>query len=798
MSTNDISGDRPRSRSGLKQHYPSGDHQMTTGSSICDPFDINSAEFNCDLYLNKLLKDSTLSELMETEQSLYKQIQSLDSEMQTLVYENYNKFISATETIQKMSSHFDKMEEELTLLSTNMEEITKNSEQISTNLKGRRGDLSKLANTHDVLTKLQFLFELSPKMRESIEQNQYNEAVKCYLRAEQTLGLYIHFPSIQAINEECLIIVNQLKDKLYQQLTNQEASPNQLNESIELLLKLKEPTEKLCREYLFMVDKRLDINFSELYYQNDLANKVVNTNSDDSQTLMDILEYIDIGCNGFLSNLSLSIQFFSDTFLQKSYNKLSKDNSIEIIKTTLKEFVDKNMDKFFDIILKRLHLEKMSLNDTVVFVRAVDRLYKRLLTLNRIYDLSDFSIKAMSIVEKASEDQCQQLLNYLRIKYQEELTNIRHSILSTTSLQTVSTSRHIVKEKQTITDLLITLQTSISELVKSVVAALMPFTDPEVTFAAKTQFQQIFSSRFAREVVVIGFIRHILSNSLEYEKNYSTATSPPSQLILLLSRLCLDFETSIIGYLLSFTDEQFNIYNNNGNNQNITSVSDLCKEARETAQKLLNHYVRLEGHNISQMIRKSVETRDWLSTVEPRSVRSVMKRVIEDISQIDSQVGQLYEEGLRLERSSDSSKSRRTFSAIGVGNRHSANKSSNWSAYGPSTFDNSLMSNIQKLFTERIEIFGSVEFSRLSVLTGVIKIGLKTLIECVRLCTFSRYGLQQMQVDSYYLQTHVWQYASDENLVYVLIDEVLLSAVHRCIDAVMMEMSVVEKICDGF
>ncbi|CAG2165668.1 unnamed protein product [Oppiella nova] len=776
MSTNDMNEDmigvRPRGLNSLKQYTTNSDQQMTS-PSICDPFDINSSEFNCDLYLNKLLKESTLSELMETEQGLYKQIQSLDSEMQTLVYENYNKFISATETIQKMSSHFDKMEEELTLLSTNMEGITRSSEQISDNLKGRRHDLSKLANTHEVLTKLQFLFELSPKMRESIEQNQYNEAVKYYLRAERTLGQYLHFPSISAINEECLQIVAQLKQKLYQQLSNREASPNQLNESIELLLKLKEPTEKLCEEYLSMADKRLESNFSELYYQNDLANKSLNSTSDESQSLVDILEYIDIACNGFLSNLSLSITFFSDIFLQKSFSKASNVESNDRIRKTLQEFVDKNMNKFFDTILTRVQSEKKSINDTILFVRALDRLYKRLLSLNRTYELNDFSVKAMQIVEKASEDQCQHFLSYLKNRYQEELTNIRHSILSTSS-QAVSTSRSsqttspaVIVEKQTLTDLLITLQTSISELIKSVVAALMPFTDPEVTFTGKTQFQQKFSIQFVREVVVIGFIRHILSVSLDYEKNYSTATSPPSQLILLLSRLCLDFDTSIIGYLLSFTEEQFNIYSNNSDPK-ITSLSELCKEAHSTAQHLLNHFVRLEGHNISQMIRKSVETRDWLSSVEPRSVRSVMKRVIEDIAQIDAQVGQLYEEGLRLERSSDSSKSRRTFSAIGLGGRHSANKSSNWSAYGPSTFDNSLMSNIQKLFTEKIEIFSCVEFSRLSALTGIIKIGLKTLIECVRLCTFSRYGLQQMQVDSYYLQTHVWAYASDEKYFHII------------------------------
>lgn len=56
------------------------------------------------------------------------------------------------------------------------------------------------------------------------------------------------------------------------------------------------------------------------------------------------------------------------------------------------------------------------------------------------------------------------------------------------------------------------------------------------------------------------------------------------------------------------------------------------------------------------MLRKSVETRDWLHTIEPRTVRAVMKRVVEDIAAVDSQVGALYEEGQRAERSSDSSR----------------------------------------------------------------------------------------------------------------------------------------------
>lgn len=88
--------------------------------------------------------------------------------------------------------------------------------------------------------------------------------------------------------------------------------------------------------------------------------------------------------------------------------------------------------------------------------------------------------------------------------------------------------------------------------------------------------------------------------------------------------------------------------------------------------------------------------------------------------------------------------------------------------------------------------------SQVSVLTGIIKLGLKTLLECVRLSTFARYGLQQMQVDCHYLQLYLWRFVEDEALVQQLLDEVLTSALHRSLDQPpqLMEASVVEVICD--
>lgn len=51
-----------------------------------------------------------------------------------------------------------------------------------------------------------------------------------------------------------------------------------------------------------------------------------------------------------------------------------------------------------------------------------------------------------------------------------------------------------------------------------------------------------------------------------------------------------------------------------------------------------------------------MDSRDWLNASEPRGVRPVIKRVLEEITRIDAHAALLYEEGSRKERSSDSSR----------------------------------------------------------------------------------------------------------------------------------------------
>lgn len=77
------------------------------------------------------------------------------------------------------------------------------------------------------------------------------------------------------------------------------------------------------------------------------------------------------------------------------------------------------------------------------------------------------------------------------------------------------------------------------------------------------------------------------------------------------------------------------------------------------------------------------------------------------------QVGELFEEGMRTDRSSDSS--RRTQMSRNI---------RAWSSGGTAT-NTQTFSAINRLFSERIDIFSPVQFSRVSITTGIIKISLK-------------------------------------------------------------------------
>uniref|UniRef100_A0A8C5R254 Vacuolar protein sorting-associated protein 51 homolog n=1 Tax=Leptobrachium leishanense TaxID=445787 RepID=A0A8C5R254_9ANUR len=665
----------------LKLYY--GITEEGKGSEkLLEPTDIDGVHFNPELYLTKLRKESSLAQLMDVESDMVRQIRSLDSDMQTLVYENYNKFISATDTIRKMKNDFKKMEDEMDGLATNMAVITEFSATISSTLQERHQHITKLSGVHTLLRKLQFLFELPARLKKCIELGAYAQAVSYHSKARSVLHQYQHMPSFHGIQTDCQAIMAGLADTLRQRFRDQSSSPQELSECVELLLSLDEPAHLLCDEFLAHGRGRLASHLSDLGGADD------------------VLEFVDRGCGGFISDSCLLAASYQALFCKEP------GSTAQMAEVKLTKFLEELSQGYFELVEMRLRQER-SLGDNSLLVRALDRFHRRLQAPSKLVPGCGFNRRGTEIVVRAAQERLAQYLQALKDFFQGCLTDVR---------QALAAPRVPGKEAPALGELLAGLSASVLNQIKTVLAAVHLFTAKDVAFSDKPYF-----------------------------KDHSS----------------------------------------------VTPVSSLCSLARSTAQTLLNQYVKSQGLVVSQMLRKSVETRDWVATIEPRNVRAVMKRVVEDITGVDVQVGLLYEEGVRKAHSSDSSK--RTFSVYSSSRLQGRYAQS----YTPSApLDTNLLSNIQKLFSERIDIFSTVQFNKVSILTGIIKISLKTFLECVRLRTFGRYGLQQIQVDCHYLQLYLWRFVSDENLVHCLLDEVVGSAAHRCLDPLPMEQSVIEVICE--
>lgn len=165
----------------------------------------------------------------------------------------------------------------------------------------------------------------------------------------------------------------------------------------------------------------------------------------------------------------------------------------------------------------------------------------------------------------------------------------------------------------------------------------------------------------------------------------------------------------------------------------------------------LNDLVRTCGEKLSKDV---IADDAWMSTQKPRHVRPAIIRLVEELATMSDTVALHCDEGSHIEATKQ--------------------------IHFDSARNNPLMTNINKLFSERIEIFGPVAFTRRAILSGIVKIVLKSLIENLRLQTLNKNDFQQIQIDVKYLQHELSRFVSDENIIFALLDEAVTSAWFRC------------------
>ena len=181
---------------------------------VDEKLDLDSERFQPQLYVDSLLRGSSMAELLEADARLVAAKRALDSDMQMLVYENYNKFISATDMIRQMKDNVDGMEGDMAALIANMQTISATTASIEQQLAPNRERVENLVGVSRLLKRLEFLFELPGRLTTSIEMGAYEQAVRYFRVSVNILSQYSHLKSFADIRRDSEQIIEQLKAKL--------------------------------------------------------------------------------------------------------------------------------------------------------------------------------------------------------------------------------------------------------------------------------------------------------------------------------------------------------------------------------------------------------------------------------------------------------------------------------------------------------------------------------------------------------------------------------------------------------
>lgn len=144
----------------------------------------------------------------------------------------------------------------------------------------------------------------------------------------------------------------------------------------------------------------------------------------------------------------------------------------------------------------------------------------------------------------AGRKQCKAHLQILKMHFADMLTKARQSLTTPRLIAQEETSKNL-------NELLNHLLLTIVEKIKGVLQDLVVFIQPDIHFAQKPQFRDSFCVDNVREGLIVCFMHHFTATARSFCSKGVTDPKMPPTLLLLLSKLCLDFRNGSVHFLVS-------------------------------------------------------------------------------------------------------------------------------------------------------------------------------------------------------------------------------------------------------
>lgn len=750
-----------RTRDLLSSFYSPDPSMVPNASSKYPTLDaINTASFDPDQYMNLLVKKSNLGVLLQRHVEMAAEIKNLDTDLQMLVYENYNKFISATDTIKRMKSNIVGMESNMEQLLEKIMSVQSRSDGVNTSLFEKRQHVEKLHCTRNLLRKVQFIYDLPTTLEKCIKSESYADAVRFYIGAMPIFKAYgdSSFLDCKRASEEAIeMIIKNLQEKLF----SDSESIHVRAEAAVLLKQLDFPVESLKGKLL----EKLEQLFTNLQ----LESKEI-SNAADSDSLSKLKNSSKSESTSVHGSF---IREFTDAV--HAYREIFPDSDKELIRLS-----HDLVTKHFEFVEQHIKTRTSS----AYLLGMLGAIWMDVLLIDEVLPeaaVPDFTLEAVHIAVK----------QYITSVFTNLLLEISGAI---TKIKTKQTEGG--QEK-----LQVTLEASKKAVIQGSMAVLLDFRglleDNSELFVklrklivdwVQEGFQDFFSALEEHFMLLSG-----QSNSASQVQGSTGLTQGDKVLagiVLVLAQLSVFIEQTAIPRITEEIAASFSGGSIRGYEHGPAFVpGEICRTFRSASEKFLHLYIKMKTQKISVLLRKRFTTPNWIKHREPREVHMFVNLFLQEIEIIETEVKQILPQRV-----------------VRHHHRTDSNGSSASSRSNPLRDDNIGRSNntqrarsqllethLAKLFKQKLEIFTKVEYTQESVVNTVVKLCLKSLQEFVRLQTFNRSGFQQIQLDVQFLRTAVKETAEDEAVDFLL-DEVIVAAAERCLDPVPLEVPILDKL----
>ncbi|KAF1744591.1 LOW QUALITY PROTEIN: hypothetical protein MXB_2046, partial [Myxobolus squamalis] len=170
-----------------------------------------------DINIEKILNKKTIEQLIDFECDL-----KHESQMKSLVYENYNKLLQTSEIIQNMTNEFVETQKNLSSVETCLINGFEDSDSLMTLLKPSQQNLNKIQSNKSNYSLLQLIFGLPQTIQKNLDSGNYIELSQypCALFNDTKniiAELSVH-SSVAAIRKEIDIIISKAKECSYHRI----------------------------------------------------------------------------------------------------------------------------------------------------------------------------------------------------------------------------------------------------------------------------------------------------------------------------------------------------------------------------------------------------------------------------------------------------------------------------------------------------------------------------------------------------------------------------------------------------